>query len=259
MRSLEEIHRLPAEADGELAKLAARRSELRALVSELQKEKASFLVEQEALLQSDLQPVTNQSPQEAKIALFRSLFRGRDDVYARRFESLKSGKQGYQPACRNEWASGVCNKPKGRYDDCAHRDLLPVTDDVVRNHLLGVDPRERPGRDFTIGLYPMLLDETCWFLAVDLDKASWQEDAGAFLETCRYFDVTAALERSRSGNGGHYWIFLSEPVPAALVRRMGAFLLTQTMERRPEIGLDYSENNPLTRRQAPARCTPCPL
>ncbi len=238
MRSLEEIHRLLAEAEEELAKLAVHRSELLTLVSELQREKASHGAVQEVPAQTDLQPVANQSPQEAKIALFRSLFRGRDDVYARRFESLKTGKQGYHPACRNEWASGVCNKPKGRCDDCAHRDLLPVTDDVVRNHLLGIDPRERPGHDFTIGLYPMLLDETCWFLAVDLDNASWQEDARGFLETCRHFDVPAALERSRSGNGGHCWIFLSEPVPTALARRMGAFLLTQTMERRPEIGLD---------------------
>jgi hypothetical protein len=213
VRSLEEIHRVLAEAEEELAKLNARRSELLARVSELQKDKASYLAVQEALLQTDLQPVTNQSSQEARTALFRSLFRGRDDVYARRFESLKIGRQGYQPACRNEWASGVCNKPKGRCEDCAHRDLLPVIDDVVRSHLFGVDPRQRPGRDFTIGLYPMLLDETCWFLAVDLDKSSWQEDARAFLETCGHFEVPAALERSRSGNGGHCWILLSEPAP----------------------------------------------
>jgi hypothetical protein len=84
----------------------------------------------------------------------------------------------------------------------------------------------------------MLPDETCWFLAADFDKASWQEDAAAFLETCKLFDVPAVLERSRSGNGGHFWIFFSEPVPPALARKMGAFLLTQTMKRRPEIGLD---------------------
>jgi superfamily II DNA or RNA helicase len=84
----------------------------------------------------------------------------------------------------------------------------------------------------------MLLDETCWFLAVDLDKASWQEDAKAFWETCKLNNVPIALERSRSGNGAHFWFFFSEPIPVALARRMGAFLLTQTMERRPEIGLD---------------------
>lgn len=115
---------------------------------------------------------------------------------------------------------------------------MPVTDQVVRNHLQGFDPQDRPGRDFTIGVYPMLADETCWFLAADFDKATWQDDAKAYLETGRLFNVPVALERSRSGNGGHCWIFFDEPVPASLARKMGAFLLTQTMERRPEIGLD---------------------
>jgi superfamily II DNA or RNA helicase len=113
-----------------------------------------------------------------------------------------------------------------------------VKDQVMRNHLQGFDPQDRPGRNFTIGVYPMLPDETCWLLAADFDKASWQDDAGAFLETCSMFNVPAALERSRSGNGGHVWMFFSEPVPAAQARQMGTFLLSQTMERRPEIGLD---------------------
>ncbi len=237
MRSIDEIDRLVAEAEGELARLNGRRTELLSQIAALQQEKSTSLQTAEAPLQPAALPsVTNQSPQEAKIALFRSLFRGREDVYPKRFESLKTGKQGYQPVCRNEWASGICEKPKIRCDNCAHRQLLPVTDDVVRNHLLGMDPNS--GRDFTIGVYPMLPDETCWFLAADFDKASWQQDARAFLETCKLFDVPAALERSRSGNGGHTWIFFSEPVPAALARKMGGFLLTQTMERRPEIGLD---------------------
>jgi hypothetical protein len=239
VRNLDEIDRLLEETEGELAKLNTRRAELLAQITALQQEKAALLQMPEAPLHlASLPSVTNQSSQEAKIALFRSLFRGREDVYPKRFESLKTGKKGYQPVCRNEWVSGICEKPKIRCDDCAHRQLLPVTDDVVRNHLLGMDPQANSGRDFTIGVYPMLPDETCWFLATDLDKASWQQDARAFLDTCKLFDVPAALERSRSGNGGHIWIFFSEPVPAALARKMGAFLLTQTMECRPEIGLD---------------------
>ncbi len=237
VRSVDEIDRLAAEAEGELARLDIRRAELLSQIAALQREKAAFLQRSEATWQSASVPlVTNQSPQEAKIALFRSLFRGRKDVYPKRFESLKTGKQGYQPVCRNEWVSGICEKPRVRCDNCAHRQLMPVTDDVVRNHLLGMDLNS--GRDFTIGVYPMLPDETCWFLAADFDKTSWQQDAGAFLETCKLFNVPAALERSRSGNGGHTWIFFSEPIPAVLARKMGAFLLTQTMERRPEIGLD---------------------
>jgi superfamily II DNA or RNA helicase len=239
VRTLDEIDRLLAETEEKLVRLNAHSAELVMRITELQREKASFLQVQVTPLQlGKLPSVTNQSSQEAKIALFRNLFRGREDVYPKRFESLKTGKKGYQPTCRNEWANGICEKPKIRCDDCTHREFLPLTDSVVRNHLLGMDPQDRSGRDFTIGIYPMLPDETCWFLAADFDKASWQEDAGAFLETCALLDVPAALERSRSGNGGHSWIFFSEPVPATLARKMGAFLLTQTMERRPEIGLD---------------------
>jgi len=228
VRNLDEISRLLAETEGELARLNTHRAELLTQITALQQEKAEFLHLSEAPLQSaSLPAVTNQSPQEAKIALFRSLFRGREDVYPKRFENLKTGKTGYQPVCRNAWVE----KPE-------MREFLPVTDDAVRKHLLGMDPQDRSGHDFTMGVYPVLPDETCWFLAADFDKASWREDVRAFLEICKLFDVPAALERSRSGNGGHIWIFFSELVPAVLARKLGAFLLTQTMEQRPEIGLD---------------------
>ena len=239
MKSSDEIDQLLAEIEKELKALDVRRSELLVEIAELRQEKALLFGAHEIESPSNkLPPTSNQSPQEEKIALFRSLFRGREDVYPRRFESLKTGKAGYQPACRNEWVRGICEKPRIRCEDCANRAFLPVTIEVVRNHLLGVDTQERSGRDFTLGVYPMLLDETCWFLAADFDKATWQEDTKAFLETCKLFNVPAVLERSRSGNGGHIWIFLSEPIPAVLVRKMGTFLLTQTLERRPEIGLD---------------------
>ena len=105
----------------------------------------------------------------------------------------------------------------------------------IRWHLSG---RDDAGRDFVMGVYPMLQDETCFFLAADFDKTHWQEDAGAVLETCRRMNVPAALERSRSGNGGHVWLFFEEAIPAALARRLGSHILTETMERRPDIGLD---------------------
>jgi len=102
-------------------------------------------------------------------------------------------------------------------------------------HLRGEGP---DGRDFTIGVYPMLADETCWFLAVDFDKETWQRDVAAFLATCNSMSVPAVLERSRSGNGGHVWIFFSEPIPAASARRLGSLILTGTMEKHPDIGFE---------------------
>src|SRR5208282_5870159 len=180
-------------------------------------------------------PVHHRSSSEAKIALFRSLFRGREDVYPRRFESRKTGKAGYAPACGNEWVRGVCEKPRIRCAECPNRRFLPVTDDVVRWHLSGHDDN---GGKFVMGVYPMLQDESCFFLAADFDKTHWREDAEAVLETCRRLKVPAALERSRSGNGGHVWLFFSEAIPAALARRLASHLLTETMERRPDIGLD---------------------
>ncbi len=179
--------------------------------------------------------VNQQSSAEVKIRLFRSLFRGREDVYPRRFESRKTGKSGYAPACSNEWVRGICEKPKIKCAECQHRRFLPVTDDVIRWHLSGEDEHREP---FVAGVYPLCLDECCHFLAADFDKANWQEDAAAFLQTCQSFDLDAALERSRSGRGGHVWIFFEQAIPAALARRLGTHLLTETMEERPDVGLD---------------------
>ncbi len=179
--------------------------------------------------------VNHYSPSEDKIALFRSLFRGRDDVYPRRFESRKTGKAGYSPVCANEWVHGICEKPRIKCTDCPNQRFLPIADNVIRWHLSGQDDN---GRDFVAGIYPMLLDETCFFLAADFDKATWQDDAGAFWETCRQMNLPAALERSRSGNGGHIWLFFSEAIPAVLARKLGSHILTETMEPRPDIGFD---------------------
>ncbi|HTT41324.1 MAG TPA: DEAD/DEAH box helicase family protein [Burkholderiales bacterium] len=180
-------------------------------------------------------PVDRTSSSQAKIDLFRSLFRGREDVYPRRFESRKTGRYGYAPACANEWVRGVCEKPRIKCAECPHRRFLPVTDEVVRWHLSGHDP---DGQPFVAGVYPLLLDETCFILALDFDKSGWAQDALAFLDACRRLHVPASLERSRSGHGGHVWLFFEEAVPAALARRLGSYILTETMEGRPDIGLD---------------------
>lgn len=169
------------------------------------------------------------STPEEKISLFRNLFRGREDVFAIRWEG-KSGKSGYSPAGIMDWRAIHVARPEERKRVARKtRMLQPLTDDAIRNHLTG---------KHTVGIYPLLPDDTCWFLAVDFDKKSWVADAAAFAATCRRFQVPVAVERSRSGNGAHVWIFFDRPVFAADARRLGCALLTRTMENRHEIGLD---------------------
>jgi superfamily II DNA or RNA helicase len=171
---------------------------------------------------SQMTTVTKHSPIEEKVRFYRSLFRGRDDVYAVR----GTDKQGKSTYYRKR---DLLGKENGKY---IWGDDLPLTDEIIRRHM---EDEQNP---VTIGLYPMLMDEACWFLAIDFDKATWKEDTAAFLETCRSFAVPAALERSRSGNGGHIWIFFEEPVAARTARLMGSALLTATLEKRNQFGLD---------------------
>jgi len=233
-----DFERKISEIEAELAKLDYHRDQLLDELTQLRR--LHIQKDSPAQLTLNIQGITvnNHSSQEEKIQLFRSLFKGREDVFPRRFENSKSGKSGYAPVCRNEWQAGICQKPKVACQECNFRAFTQVNDEIIRNHLMGIDPNERSGRDFTMGVYPLLADESCWFLAADFDKSTWTEDAKAFLETCASYQVPAVLERSRSGNGGHVWIFFETPVPAVLARKLGALLLTSTMNRRPEIGMD---------------------
>ena len=164
-----------------------------------------------------------------RIALFRGLFRGREDVHARRWEG-PDGRSGYSPAAQRDWKAINRSRPEERKKvDQKTRKYFPLTDSVIESHLLGKE---------TIGVYSLLVDETCWFLAVDFDKKTWQEDSSAFIDTCQEMNVPAALERSRSGKGGHVWVFFDRAVPAITARKLGCVLLTRTMERRHQLGLD---------------------
>jgi hypothetical protein len=163
-----------------------------------------------------------------KVALFRRLFRGRTNVHPVRWESATTGKSGYAPACANEWRSGICEKPRIKCADCSNRALIPVSDAVIYSHLAG----ER-----TIGVYPLLPGDTCFFLAVDFDKAEWHEDATAFVQSCRALDVPVALEISRSGNGAHAWIFFTTAVPARDARRLGTSIISHTCSRIRQLNL----------------------
>jgi superfamily II DNA or RNA helicase len=168
-----------------------------------------------------VEPETSISTAE-KIALFRHLFRGRTDVYPIRWESKASGKSGYAPACTNEWRAGVCEKPRIKCSDCSNRLLIPLSDSIIFDHLSG---------KHTIGIYPLLADDTCYFLAVDFDEADWRNDAKAFAESCEQLGVPAALEISRSGKGAHAWIFFSQAVSARDARRLGSAVISHTCAR----------------------------
>ena len=209
---------------------------LRARLEELDRQRSVFEAASSALNTSATPPVTMASSSSAKVALFRRLFAGREDVFPIRWENRKTGKGGYAPACANEWVKGVCNKPRVKCGECPNQAFIPVSDEIIERHLRGDHRGRSSGDDFVAGVYPLLSDETCWFLAADFDKENWAADALAVLDTCSAKGVPGALERSRSGNGGHIWIFFSEPVPAQVARQLGALLITATMERRPEIG-----------------------
>ena len=163
-----------------------------------------------------------------KVALFRRLFRGRTDVYPVRWEGKTSGKSGYAPACANEWRAGVCEKPRIKCGDCGHRLLVPLSDAVIYDHLAGQQ---------TVGVYPLLEDDTCHFLAVDFDEAEWQQDAQAFMQSCDELGVPAALEISRSGRGAHAWVFFAGRVSARDARRLGTAIISHTCARTRQLKL----------------------
>ena len=166
---------------------------------------------------------------QEKVAIFRRLFRGRTDVYPVRWESRASNKSGYSPACANEWREGVCDKPRIKCADCNNRSLIPLTDDVIYDHLAG---------EHTIGVYPLLEDDCCYFLAVDFDDEHWQEDACSFIKSCDELGVSSALEISRSGNGAHVWIFFEDKVFARDARKLGTALISRTCARTRQLKLN---------------------
>lgn len=165
---------------------------------------------------------------DKKVALFMRLFRGRSDVYPIRWESKKTGKSGYSPVCLNEWRVGVCDKPRVKCSDCSNRLLRSLTDVIIYEHLAG---------KHTIGVYPLLSDDTCHFLAVDFDEADWREDARAFIQSCSELGVPVALEISRSGNGAHAWIFFASSVLARDARKLGTAIISHTCARTRQLKL----------------------
>lgn len=215
-----------------LARLEREQIEARVRLASLRSEIAavSTNVDPKIRVQLPVLPVTPapNTPTD-KVKLFQQLFRGRQDVFPTRFVSKKTGKPGYAPACSNKFVRGVCELPKVKCGECTNQAFMPADDAAVLAHLQG---------RHVMGVYPLLDDETCWFLAVDFDKGTWTDDAVAFVETCRQAGLSPALERSRSGNGAHVWFFFSGPVAASTARKMGCHLITETMSRRHQLGMD---------------------
>ena len=160
---------------------------------------------------------------EEKIRIFEEVFKGRRDIYAKRWESNKTGKSGYSPACANEFNQSKCDKPRMKCSECPYRELLPLTESIIKKHLRG---------DITIGIYPLLPGDICNFLVIDFDKKTYKQDVLAFWNTCDEFNIPIYVERSRSGNGAHVWMFFEESIPAKVARKVGNILLTKTMEKK---------------------------
>ena len=168
---------------------------------------------------------------EEKVSVFRDLFKGREDVFARRWYSRTSGKSGYQPVCRNEWDRQLCDKKKYKCAECPNRLFKPLVYEDIYRHLEGKDP---DGQD-VIGAYAILADNNCNFLCADFDDKScehgYKKDVLAYVGGCKDWDIPCSIERSRSGNGAHVWIFFELPLPASKARRLGYAVLTEAMER----------------------------
>lgn len=197
-------------------------NELKNLRAQQENQKPIAVLGRPALLKT---PETN----DEKTELFINLFRGREDIYPKRWENNKTGKSGYAPVCENEWVKPICQKPSIKCTACSFQKFSPLNATAVSSHLRG---------STIIGTYAIRQDDTCKFLACDFDESSWQADLLAFRETALALGIEVAIERSRSGRGGHAWIFFADSVPARLARSLGTLIIAKCSERNIRLSLE---------------------
>lgn len=199
--------------------------ELIELVKTLQKENRELKEKIYGKINKPETPIVkepNKISHDQKVKLFMEIFKGRTDLYAKRWTSNKTGKSGYTPVCKNEFSKYKCDKLRVKCSECPYRELMPLTEDIILKHLKG---------EITIGIYPLLPGDLCNFLAIDFDKETYEKDVSAFGSICDELNVPIYVERSRSGNGAHIWIFFEETISARIARKLGNILLTKTMEK----------------------------
>ncbi|MFC1569111.1 DEAD/DEAH box helicase family protein [bacterium] len=214
-------------------------SEIQNRIKEIESERKQLLIELDTLQRnndktsSELHgtPVASTIPEstEEKIDLFMRLFCCRTDVFPKYWENRKKGTKGYSPVCSKEWQSGICNKSKIKCSECMNKSFIPLDASIIKAHFSG---------KLTIGTYAIQKDDTCIFLAADFDKSSWKEDTLAYKKAANDMRIPVYVERSKSGNGAHIWLFFNEPVLARLARQLGTIILSRALMKRSEISLE---------------------
>ncbi len=192
-------------------------------IADLDKEiKAKLLNNKYNNIDANTTLVTKSSPLIDKVNLYLTIFQGREDVCAVRWKNLNTGKSGYSPFCKNEWKYGVCKKGKGvKCFECSNQNFYKLDADTLKMHFLG---------EKVLGIYPINKNGLCKFIAIDLDGNIWKDEAKVILNTFNYYNISAYLERSRSGNGGHIWIFFDDWIEASKARAFVFIMLDKAME-----------------------------
>lgn len=203
------------------------KSEIYRLKKEIEALKSPISTNSDNTKQINNNSININSTSEEKIKLYRSLFYGRNDVFALRFDNESKNKSGYKPHCTNEWKHGLCNKSEIKCSDCDFRKFKSLEDNDIIEHLSGQK---------TIGLYPLLQNDKCKFLAIDFDGNSYKNDVLLVVDAFNKFNISTSIERSRSGDGCHLWIFFDEEILAKTARYFGNLILNYTLEN--NVGLD---------------------